>query len=118
MNLLKKKLMTKQQFLEIINLHQKQEERIDRLSEIVDYDSPLVEFGWLMFDAVMREAFNEEQCDWINWWLYERISTVSGEELPFMKEVGIKILTNHLHIHGATCIHTPEELWDFIINLK
>lgn len=99
--------MNKEQFLEIINLHQKQEERIDRLSEIIDYDSPLVEFGWLMFDAVMREAFNKEQHDWINWWLYERISIISGEELPYWNENGVECY-----------IHTPEELWDFITNLK
>lgn len=42
--------------------------------------------------------------------LHDVYEYISGEELPFMKEVGIKILTNHLHIHGATCIAYPEIL--------
>lgn len=99
--------MTKQQFLEIINLHQKQEERIDRLAEIIDYDSPLVEFGWLMFDNVMREAFNEDQRDWISWWLYDRISFTTGEEYPYWDENG-----------KERYMHTVEELWDYIQKLK
>lgn len=99
--------MTRETFLKIINLHQEQDERIDRLSEVINYDSPLVEFGWLMFDEIMREAFNEEQRDWISWWLYERISIINGEELPYFDEKGKK-----------QYIHTPEELWDFIQDIK
>lgn len=99
--------MTRETFLKIINLHQEQDKRIDRLSEVINYDSPLVEFGWLMFDEIMREAFSEEQRDWISWWLYERISIINGEELPYFGEKGKK-----------QYIHTPEELWDFIQDIK
>lgn len=99
--------MTRETFLKIVKLHQEQDNRIDRLSEIISYDSPLVEFGWLMFDEVLREAFNEKQRDWITWWLYERISIISGEEFPYWDENGVE------HY-----MHTPEELWDYIINLK
>ena len=99
--------MNKEQFIEIIKQHQEQEERLDRLSEIIDYGSPLVEFGWLMFDNVMREAFNETQVDWIFWWLYERISLTTGEELPYWDENDVE------HY-----VHTPEELWDLIQNYK
>jgi hypothetical protein len=99
--------MNKEQFIKIIEQHQEQEKRIDRLSELIDYDSPLVEFGWLMFDNVMREAFNEDQRDWISWWLYDRISFTTGEELPYYEE------GNEEHY-----VHTPEELWDLIQNYK
>lgn len=99
--------MNKEQFIEIIKQHQEQEERIDRLSEIIDYDSPLVEFGWMMFDNVMREAFNEDQRDWISWWLYDRISFTTGEEFPYWDE-------NNNEVY----VHTPEELWDLIQNYK
>ena len=99
--------MTKEQFIKIIDQHQEQWDRIDRLSEIINYDSPLVEFGWLMFDNVMREAFNEDQRDWISWWLYERIGIIDGKEHPYWDENG----EEHY-------IHTAEELWDFIQNLK
>lgn len=99
--------MTKEQFIEIIKQHQEQEKRIDRLSELIDYDSPLVEFGWIMFDNVMREAFNEDQRDWISWWLYDRISFTTGEEYPYWG--------NDDKEHY---VHTPEELWDLIQNYK
>lgn len=99
--------MTKEQFVEIIKQHQEQEKRIDRLSELIDYDSPLVEFGWVMFDNVMREAFNEDQRDWISWWLYDRISFTTGEEHPYWDENKVE------HY-----VHTPEELWDLIQNYK
>ena len=99
--------MNKEQFIEIIKQHQEQEARLDRLSEIIDYGSPLVEFGWLMFDNVMCEAFNETQVDWIFWWMYERISLTTGEELPYWDENDVE------HY-----VHTPEELWDLIQNYK
>lgn len=99
--------MTKEQFIEIIKQHQEQEKRIDRLSELIDYDSPLVEFGWVMFDNVMREAFNEDQRDWISWWLYDRINFTTGEEYPYWGNDDVE------HY-----VHTPEELWDLIQNYK
>ena len=99
--------MNKETFLNIIRLHQEQENRIDRLSEIIDYDSPVVEFGGLMFDAAMSEAFNEEQRDWISWWLYERIGLFDGVEHPYWDE-------NNNEVY----VHTPEELWDLIQKYK
>lgn len=99
--------MTKEQFIEIIKQYQEQEKRIDRLSELIDYDSPLVEFGWVMFNNVMREAFNEDQRDWISWWLYDRINFITGEEYPYWGNDDVE------HY-----VHTPEELWDLIQNYK
>lgn len=99
--------MNKEQFIQIIKQHQEQEKRLDRLSEIIDYGSPLVEFGWLMFDELMRESFNETQVDWIFWQLYDRISLTTGEEFPYWDENDVE------HY-----VHTPEELWDLIQNYK
>ena len=99
--------MKRETFLNVIKLHQEQEKRLDRLSEIIDYGSPLVEFGWLMFDELMRESFNETQVDWIFWWLYDRISLTTGEEFPYWDESDVE------HY-----VHTPEELWDLIQNYK
>ena len=99
--------MNKEQFIQIIKQHQEQEERLDRLSELIDYGSPLVEFGWLMCDNVMREAFNENQVDWIFWWLYDRIDLITKEEHPYWDENDVE------HY-----VHTPEELWDLIQNYK
>lgn len=99
--------MKRETFLNVIKLHQEQEERLDRLSELIDYGSPLVEFGWLMFDNVMHEAFNETQVDWIFWWLYDRIDLITKEEHPYWDE------NDEEHY-----VHTPEELWDLIQNYK
>lgn len=42
--------------------------------------------------------------------LHDVFEYITGEELPFLEMMGIKILTNHLKIHGATCIAYPELL--------
>jgi hypothetical protein len=99
--------MDKNTFISLIEQHQEQSDRIDRLSEIISYDSPLVEFGWKMFDRVIEEAFNEEQQDWIFWWLYERVDIITGEELPYYDKDD-----------NAYYMHTVEDLWDYINKLK
>lgn len=47
--------------------------------------------------------------------LHDVFKGITGEEMPFLKDLRIQILTNHLHVHGATCIAYPEllkELYD------
>lgn len=47
--------------------------------------------------------------------LQDVFESITGESLDFLENLNIKILTNHLHIHGATCIAYPEllkELYD------
>lgn len=98
--------MDKSTFINLIEQHQEQSDRIDRLSEIISYDSPVVEFGWKMFDKLMAVSFNENQLDWINWWLYERIGFIDGKEHPYYDE------NNNAHY-----LHTAEDLWNFINKL-
>lgn len=98
--------MDKSTFINLIEQYQEQSDRIDRLSEIISYDSPVVEFGWKMFDKLMAVSFNENQLDWINWWLYERIGFIDGKEHPYYDE------NNNAHY-----LHTAEDLWNFINKL-
>lgn len=98
--------MDKSTFINLIEQYQEQSDRIDRLSEIISYDSPVVEFGWKMFDKLMAVSFNENQLDWINWWLYERIGFIDGKEHPYYDE------DNNAHY-----LHTAEDLWNFINKL-
>lgn len=42
--------------------------------------------------------------------LHDVFEDITGEDLSFLKELDAKILTNHLRIHGATCIAYPELL--------
>jgi len=99
--------MTKERFVEIIELHQKQNELVNKYSDLISYDSPIIEFGWKMFDAVLQEAFSDEnQLDWIRWWLYDRISFITGEELPY-------------YDGDKECyMHTIDDLWEYISKLK
>lgn len=99
--------MNKEEFLKIIKLQQEQNKRIDRLSELINFDSPLVEFGWIMFDKLIIASFNEKQVDWINWWLYERIGIIDGKEHPYWDAEG-----------NEQYLHTPEDLWEFIKEIK
>lgn len=96
--------MTKERFVEVIELYQQQNELVDKYSDLISYDSPIIEFGWKMFDAVLREAFSRSQLDWIHWWLYDRISL--GEESPY-------------YDGDKECyMHTIDDLWEYISKLK
>lgn len=94
--------MKKEDFINIIKLHQEQNARVDRASEFIDYGSPIIDFGFMMFDYVLREAFNENQIDWIFWWLYDRIDS-NGREHPYWDENG-----------DEHYLHTIDDLWDYI----
>lgn len=50
--------------------------------------------------------------------LHDVFEYITGESLPFLKKLGIQILTNHLHIHGATCIAYPKLLKELFDNFK
>ena len=42
--------------------------------------------------------------------LHDVFAYITDESLPFLEELNISILTNHLKIHGATCILYPNIL--------
>ena len=50
--------------------------------------------------------------------LHDVFEYITGESLPVLKKLGIQILTNHLHIHGATCIAYPELLKELFDNFQ
>lgn len=98
--------MTKDKFIEIIELHQKQQEDLDKASDYINFDCSLFEFGWIMFDMLISESFNTKQADWIYWWLFERID-YNGQELPYYDEED-----------NEYYIHTADDLWNYIITLN
>ena len=95
--------MTKEQFLTMIKDHQEQDAAIDRVSDILNWDSPIIDYGWKMMDLVIITNFNEVQQDWINWWLFERMSPYGDRVNEAYDENGKEI-----------DVSTPEKLWDFI----
>jgi hypothetical protein len=84
-------MITKSLFIECIEKHKSQNKRLDQLEELgfEIWDTPVIEFGWQMFDAFLDSNFNEYGKDWINWWLYERTEfsdmkayNEDGSEIP------------------------------------
>lgn len=66
--------LTEERFIELLEDHKSQNERISKLSEVgIDvWDSPLIEYGNLLFEKIMELYFNELGRSWIYWWLYEK----------------------------------------------
>lgn len=94
--------MTKEQFILMINDYQKQDEDLDKVSDIINWDCPIIDYGWKMLDLCIKTNFSEKQQDWINWWLYDRISF----------DGSVNEVTD---VDGSNInLSTPEKLWDFI----
>ena len=95
--------MTKEQFLLLIKEYQEQDTALDRVSDLINFDHPIIDFGWRMMDLVIKTNFNETQQDWINWWLYDRKPSWS-------KHINIACDENGNEID----LDTPEKLWNFV----
>lgn len=96
-------MIGKEDFVQIIQEHNNQHERIDKLCDITGFniwESDLIEYGNLMFDKVIEAYFTEEGVDWIFWWLYERDGN------PDMKAYN----ENDNEIPFATI----EDLWNYV----
>ena len=67
------KMINKEEFANLLREHEMQNARVDLFTEIfpMAYDSPLIEFGWRMFDKLLNTYFTEEGVDWIQYYLYE-----------------------------------------------
>ena len=96
-------MITKEKFIEIIKLHLAQDATIDKMQElgIQIMESPLVEFGFLMFENLIEHTFNIEGRDWVFWWLYEK-KLLEGESLA-VDENGSELPTE-----------TIEDLWNIV----
>lgn len=66
-------MISREKFDSIVLEYYKQDKRIDTIGEFIPsyYDSPIVEYGWKMFDEVKQAYFTEEGVDWIDYYLYE-----------------------------------------------
>ena len=98
-------MITKENFIYIINKHQKQNELLDELERcgFDIYETQVIEFGFIMFDKVLKSNFNDEGIDWINWWLYERDNKWCSEIGKVWDENGKEIPTE-----------TIEDLWNIV----
>lgn len=69
------KSMTLKEFKEFINLHQKLFSTFDELHKIgfdfCESKYRLVEMSELLYMFPLRVIYNEQQIDWINWFIFE-----------------------------------------------
>lgn len=98
----RKSALTKDEFIKLLEERNDQKNRVDILSSIgiEIFDSPLIEYGNMMFERLIEAYFTEEGSDWICWWLYEK----NGH--PDMKAWDEN--------HNEIPMETMEDLWNYV----
>lgn len=98
-------MITKEQFIKIISLAQDYEKEVDKWDDfgIQIYEMPIGEIHGQLLDILLKNVFTVDGVDWINWWLYERISVITKEPLQAYNEDGSVIPTG-----------TVEDLWELV----
>lgn len=94
--------MNKENFIDIIYEAVNYDNLLQEYSNFIQFDHPIFEFGWDMFNKLMQSHFTKEGIEWVEWWLWE-CNTSSGERLPWYDEKGEKHYVN-----------TAEELWEIV----
>lgn len=94
--------MDKNQFIKIMNMHKEQDKLVDYYQDLINFDNPLIDFGYRMFDMCLKTNFNSNQIDIIDWYLYEKDSSY-GIKNVLRNEKGEEI-----------DLSSPEKLWDYI----
>lgn len=97
-------MITKEQFIEHIQLVQKEEIEIERWCDLgLDiWKSNLIQSLYEHRDLVTELAFDEKGQDWVNWWLYEATKVDDSEAID---KDGNEIPTK-----------TVDNLWDLVKN--
>lgn len=98
-------MITKQNFIEMIELAEKFSAETDRWSDFgIDVvDLPIGEIPWKMFSTWYKSNFNPYGQDWIDWYLWERKDLRTGDILACYDTDGEKFF-----------VETPEDLWDLV----
>lgn len=97
--------MEKCNFVVMINAIERYDAEVERWADfgIELYELPICELTWELINMYLEEMFNEDGVDWINWYIYERKSIITGEVLPCFDEEGKEFYVN-----------TPEDLWKLV----
>lgn len=97
--------MEKCNFVAMVNAIEKYDAEVERWNDfgIELYELPICELTWEIINMYLEEVFNEDGVDWINWYIYERKSIITGEVLPCFDEEGKEFYVN-----------TPEDLWKLV----
>ena len=97
--------MEKCNFIAMVNAIEKYDAEVERWADfgIELYELPICELTWELINMYLEEMFNKDGVDWINWYIYERKSIITGEVLPCWDEEGKEFYVN-----------TPEDLWKLV----
>lgn len=97
--------MEKCNFIAMVNAIERYDAEVERWADfgIELYELPICELTWELINMYLEEMFNEDGVDWINWYIYERKSIITGEVLPCFDEEGKEFYVN-----------TPEDLWKLV----
>lgn len=97
--------MEKCNFVAMVNAIERYDAEVERWADfgIELYELPICELTWEIINMYLEEMFNEDGVDWINWYIYERKSIITGEVLPCFDEEGKEFYVN-----------TPEDLWQLV----
>lgn len=97
--------MEKCNFIAMVNAIERYDAEVERWAGfgIELYELPICELTWELINMYLEEMFNEDGVDWINWYIYERKSIITGEVLPCFDEEGKEFYVN-----------TPEDLWKLV----
>lgn len=98
-------MINKKQFVNMMNAAEAFNKETERWNDfgIELYELPIRDIPWEMFDCWVDSVFNHDGKDWIDWYLWERISVFTNEILPCYDENGVKFYVN-----------TPEDLWKLV----
>ena len=97
--------MEKCNFVAMVNAIEKYDAEVERWADfgIELYELPICELTWELINMYLEEMFDKDGIDWINWYIYERKSIITGEVLPCFDEEGKEFYVN-----------TPEDLWKLV----
>lgn len=97
-------MITKEEFIKLIDEHTEHYEMLIKLSDIVDdgniFENKVVKYGIMLFEHILDKYFNDEGKELIYDWLYD-----NADNKVVYNEDG-----------KETMLKTSEDLWDFVVN--
>ena len=79
-------MITEHEFKFLIEDYLKQRKRVNELSNIISgaFESPVIDYGFMLFEKLINLCFTEEGADWVFFYLYENMENcyyVDGERI-------------------------------------
>lgn len=96
--------MTKEFFIQLIEKVETYQKEVDKFANLgfPIFDMTIYEIPWTIINLTFKSHFNEDGVDWIDWYLFERLS-FTGEVYPYYDEN-----------NNPVYVRTPEDLWNLV----